>query len=806
MRHTLFALLMQQAVAALGSGNTPTLDLNLALAPGSSLPAGLTLSSPARTYLNAGVLSSIAANTPPFESWDGANRGLALEAGFTNLFLQSGDLTLAATGKSQTTVVAGDVGPGLITQMYTVAATATSNYHSISQSQSGVASGTTQVYSAYFKAASGATNYSLYLNLANQFNNSGECYHFRIDGNEGFYYATDNANMTNVTYGWQKLSGGIYRVWIKGIWSGTGNKNYKIGVTAQAQTDTRNYNAPVTDSVQVFGPQIATATGLTSYVATGASAVSLAATSCSFSDTSWLTTTSQGTFIVEHDALSGPVLGSGSNTLISASGISPYGTTRVALAWSGTTSDLVTNGGATTAGGLPTFSGTDIRLLATSGTQAIGHIRRITFYPVRLSVAAMQAATLPTIVSTATPGVYRTASVDNRMETSFNTTSGSALTFITRARVKLAGAGYACSGFKVFFPNFSALSGATGNAFTVTECYLERVTGVSEYVPVKVGGATTFTVPDGGSYLLSDVILPSAFTNLTQFNASMEFQFRIKGTVASAGMKIPAGRAAETYSGSDSVYARIYNPATVSYSSMAGTGQISVVSGSDPGQLTTAYCPILLGTFVSGDPATALIIGDSLVAGTGNLGQVGSFMTVIHRNLEIPKLEISLGGMSQTTAQTYLSLWGPCMAYARIMYDMMGTNDPNNNLAFFSYWKAFRSTYGGDKIVKFTLLPNGTWSGTHTTEAEQTVNAVRPYPGYIDLFATNLLTYGAAQAGVDGKLEVMSIRGTNQAKWLCDNVTANLCTTDCVHPTNYATGLIVTEVQPLIAAIAASVT
>jgi len=783
------------------SSNAAALDLDLSLAPGSSLDSRITFSSPARTIINAGVLTANSANVPTFESWMDAagnvvNRGLSLEPGCTNLFTYSDDPTQAATIKNAATVATGDIGPGLIGQMYTMSSDTTTAAHKVGRKPGSSTSGVVQTYQAKVKAVAGATTYSVCISMHNDFSSNGQVYHFRIDGNEGFYPSSVGTDVLNATFGWRKLSGGIYLVWITGAWNVTGNKQFWLGVTAKTATDAQSYAGQVTDSVQFANMQLSTSNGPNSFIATGSSTASVAATTAVFNDTSWFTRQDQGTIIIDHDCWSGVLVGSGTNTVLSATAPG-----RTAIAWDGSTSSTVSNGGSVSSGGLPTFSGTAVRLLSTSSTQNTGHVTRVRYYAVRLSDAQIQALTSPTAVSTANPGAWRAASVDNRMPASLNVTSGAALSFYTRARLKLGGAGYACSTLKLRFPNFDCFAGATGNSISVSECYLERVTGVAESIQVLVGGSGTFTIANGATLTISDAILPSAFTSLTQFDSDMVFYVRIKGSVASAGQKIPGCRQAETTTSPDNLFGRIYDPAAVTWSAASGTGSISKLTGTDPGQLTASYCPILLGTFVSGDPVTDYIAGDSLVEGTSGLGSTGTFMRLIHRNLGIPNIDMSKGGQSQLEAAAHMDMWGEYMQYTRVFYDMLGTNNPNANLDFFTYWSPFRKTYGGDKIIKFTLLPNVTYSGAKIAESDQTVNAIRPYPGYIDKWTTSMVLYGASQAGVEGKLETLSVRGVNQAKWIVDGITANYASPDGVHPNTVTTALLVSEFQPLVAAV-----
>lgn len=759
-----------------GSGAALPYTLNLDLT--TSLPSSITFArSGTRNYITGGVLTALATGTPAFESWDGVNRGLAIEPGFTNLLTYSNDFTNAAwTLAGMSTAVAGDAASGVITQLSRIDATATANYHTIRRTPGSQTSGVRQTWSIFAKLDAGSTNYAAYLKCAAEFDNNGVRVAFRLDGNDGFYPVEDTAAMTDAVFTYRKMSDGVYMLAITGTWVATGNKQFHLGVVANTAPDGRNYTAVTTERVQVFGASLTTTNGPVGYVATGAATASQAAESAIFNDTAWLTT-AQGTFVVEHDCWSGPIIGSGANTVL---GATVRGKT--AIAWSGITSDTVNNGGATTVGVQPTFSGSDIRLLATTGTTNAGHIKSIRFYPTRLSVAEMQALTAPTPASTATPGVLRTVSVDNRLPAGLNTTAGSALTFKSRFRVKLGA--HACSELQLDFPNIRWAGVAVGNALNITKVALERVTGVAEQVPVTVSASRSFTVADGANTtVLSDVILPSAFTGLTEFPANTEFWVRIEGSVTTAGHIIMGCRQSETGG-----WGRIYNPATASFSDVDGTGAIALLSGSDPGQLTQSYVPILVGKFVSGDPKTLFVVGDSIIEGTGSLGTTGTFVNLACRNLGLPKLEMSQGGQSQLQAAATAANWTPYLKYCRVLLDEFGTNNTNSVLDFFTYWKTARGTYGYDKLIKLGLFPRT--SGTFATEAGQTV--VRAYPTtFPDLSSIQWLKYGL----IDQNIDPQSVRGVNLAKWK-DNAS-----TDGTHQSGTGNDLLATEVEPLLSAV-----
>lgn len=762
---------------------SPVLNIDLT----STLDSKITFTrAGSRNYLSAGVLTAQASsNVPCFESWDGVNRGMAVEGGFTNLFTYSEDMSQAAWTKTGGAITAGDVGPGLITQMQEYTATATASYHAISRTIAALSSGATHTFSAFIKVGTGSpTNYSAYLHASNEYNNNGALYHMRLDGKDGFY--SDNSatpNATGVTYGYRKLSGGIYQVWITGTWTSTGTKQFKVGVTANTAIGNRNYTATTSDKFQVFGCQVAAANGPTGYVATGAATASQAAESAIFNDTSWIST-SEGTFVIEHDCRSGPLVGSGANTVLAATVPG-----KTAIAWSGVTSDTVNNAGAATSSTQPTFSGSDVRLLSTSGASNAGHIKSIKFYNTRLTVAEMQTLTAPTTVSTAVPGSLRTVSVNNRLPSALNTTSGTSLTFSSRFKVQLGGS--ACSELRLDFPNIG-WAASVGNSISITSCALERETGVVEHAPVYVGASRSFTVADNSATtVVSDVILPAAFTGLTEFPANMVFWVRVKGSVTTAGHKIPGGRFSTETGG----FAKVYDDAATAYSAVDGTGPMVYVSGTAVGSLTQGYCPILVGKFVSGDPKTVFMVGDSIVEGTGGITGTGTFPRLAAQVLGVPILELSQGGRSQVELQTYLPQWGAYLKYARVLVDEMGTNDSGGVLSFFSYWYTARTTYAYDKIARIGLFPRSSSTDSFATEANQTVS--RAYPiVFPDLVAIDWLTYGA----IDYNLDPQSVRGTNKAKWIV-NGGANYATSDGTHQTSAANDLLAAEFQTFLNAI-----
>lgn len=779
------SLLTQIIGSMFGGSAGPLLDIDLT----TSLPASLTFTrAGSRKYISAGAFATAGNNVPCFESWDGVARGLAVDASasggeITQIFTQSNTISDASWTKTAITNSAGGTGPDGVSNSLTALAETTANsLHEIKKKPGSQSAGTRQTFYTVVKRLGTATQWAVRLRMSDEWNNNGPQAYFRIDGTPGHYVTPDTTIATGATAGVRKLANGLYLLWLTGTWVNTGNKEFVVDNVDHtfAAASYVTYSGVVTEGVECFGAQLVAGNVPTGWVTTTTASATQAAESLVFNDLSWFSA-GNGTFIIEHDCTSGPLIGSGANTILSATV-----TGKTAIAWDGNGSDVVSNGGGASAGSVPTF-GADIRLLGSSAAGNIGHIKSVKYYATRLSVADMQAATSPLVVSTATPGVLRAASVDNRLPTMTYTTAGVQLNFASRYRLKLGGSDM--SSLKLDFANF-AFDVATGNAITIDEVYLERVTGVAESVKVQFSGADSVVLADLAANVLSDAILPTSFTSLSVFPANTEFWVRLRGHVASAGQKISVGRAV-TEANAQSF---AYDPAAVTLTNFNGTGTLTKTGVAFTNMPTDGCCPILVGVCASGDPKTLFFAGDSIVEGTGGtLPGTGTFMRKAARNLGIPAIEFSKGGTAQNTISE-LAHWKPYLAYCRIYADEFGTNDPNRLLHYFSTWSAARNTYGADKVLHAGLFPRTTSSNSWVDEANQTT--ARNYPTTIDWMLDSAVVGGYLSSHVDPQ----SVRGTNKAKWLT-NGSANYATIDGLHQSVAADDLLTTEFQAILDAL-----
>jgi hypothetical protein len=759
-----------------------------------SLPSGMAFTrASTSTAIVSGALTTVTSGTPAFESWGGVPRGLRVCGAAANLLTFSNVFSNAAWAKSTGTISTGaDNGPDGSTAMAQFLEGTTSGYQAVSQTLGSTASGVTQTFSVFVKRPTACTRFAVMLRMAPQFNNNGFRAIFRYDGTTGYYGLTDS-NVTIVSQKFIPIANGIYLLSITGTWLTTSSKTFAIHSLDETQTTIQNpYAGSTTQGPELWGAQVSTGAGLAAYCDNPTTATgTVAAESAIIASPTWLDTT-KGTFIITHDCQSGVLIGSGTNAIVTAtSSVMPGTGTKTAFAWDSGGSDFLNNGQATTAGGVPTF-GSDIRLLATSAVANFGHIRRIDYYPSRLTVTQMQTLTSP--LSTAAPGSWRIAT-RARMPTAMDVTGGTStqLSFISRCDAPILGGGY--SKLRAKIPNF-AFPGTAANtsAVVIDACYLERSGTHAESVQVKFGGSGTTTMSSGQTEAVSDDILPTSFTGISSFlpdNVSSDtYWWRVIGHVASTSATFPTSRWSQEV-GKVEVFG--YDSGAVTPPAASGTGALGTFAGAHTTP-SRALCPILLGIPLTGDPISAFCVGDSIIEGVGGYtGRTWLEDACVANN--VPILTLCKGGQSQT--QIYnTTLWKPYLAFARVLFDNMGTNDSNHLLYFFDYWQLAKNTYSYDKLVHVGLLPRSTSTDSFATTANQTVVIASTSDIY------QMLASAALTGQIDIQHPMTSVRdGTTYDKWAANGATF-AWTVDGTHPfTVLAEPAMATEAAAILTAL-----
>lgn len=778
-----------------GSGG-PTLALDFT----SALPAQVTFTrTGSRTAIVNGVVTTVASGAPAIESWNGQNFGLALEPASTNQLLQSNNF---ATTWSQTNLTATSAQPSPDggSNGWDIAETTATGYHELKQDLAGVSTGVVMCLSMFVKAKSGSANIATSALLCNQFANTGARVTAMLDGSNmamGFDTNAPGGAATTfnaVSAGSQPLANGWLRVWVTGTTTATGTKSMRLRTqSSTAAFPSENYAGVAANGYEVAFVQ--TEYGVsrpTSYKDTTTAAVSTSADSAIISgaNLAFLDTT-QGTFVIEHDVTSGVVLGSGANTIISGQALAAArGTAKTAFAWSGTTSDLVNNGGATTTGANPTF-GSDLRLLATSGGQTCGHIKSLTYYPTRLTVAQMQALTAKT--STAQVGVPRAAADHAKLANAGLAVSGTTPSMSTDATRTIR---VARSDLRVVLQNWycNDTSGDVNTSAATVNIALIRV-ATNEVVQVKFSGVQSYAMASGLVKLESDVILPSAFPSLAAGGVFPDGDvFRLKNTITgAAGATFPVG----TFAGETNTVAYSYDASVTTMSTVNSASAFSY-TGTTPTVLVGAnktFCPVLVGTPVTGDVAAVFSTMDSIgEAVDATLVQTGTWIQKACAGLNLPLLIYALGGNSQTTTwkSANLQQW---MGYTRILVDNMGTNSQGGIQRYgLGYSKARAAGIG--YIVRPSLWQRGTSTDNFATNANQTAQLI--YPSSNDLAFQSL----AANGDIDLFYKTTATRDTGD-KWI-SNGTANYYTLEGVHPTVPSDNLEAASLQTNLAAAVAA--
>ena len=257
---------------------------------------------------------------------------------------------------------------------------------------------------------------------------------------------------------------------------------------------------------------------------------------------------------------------------------------------------------------------------------------------------------------------------------------------------------------------------ANGNDYTITKVAIE-VDGVNTYAPVTFSGSRSAVVTNGMIELQSDPILPSAFS-MANFPRGAKIWIRFEYAVASAGLNFPVGRFGYSDQGTaTTVSIGITTGAVVS--GVDAYGPIVFTSGWT-NSYPTAYLPIVLGRFVSGDPKTIAGIGDSIVYGVGDTltgyMQSGAFTQALFStdHLSSPIAGCNFGysgstaGLWSTTNSNFLVNY---LKYAKYAVDEFQTNQLANNGGLASaktqeqtLW-GLLSANGITNVVRTKLLP-----------------------------------------------------------------------------------------------------
>lgn len=244
--------------------------------------------------------------------------------------------------------------------------------------------------------------------------------------------------------------------------------------------------------------------------------------------------------------------------------------------------------------------------------------------------------------------------------------------------------------FNGWYVNASGVVTAMPNDYTVVALRIEPpgATLLSQTVPVTFSGSRSVVVTAGSTDLQCDVLTPAMF-GLTKFTRGERYLLRLELAVAAAAQKFPTNTTVSYLSGVG--IALVFDPAVFNGSSVDVPGVGGISTGSNGGftQQQQPYMPIVLGTFVTGDPMTAFGTGDSLVQGQNDSSQKGYIAGGFTRSLLDTDLNANpVGGITMAcSGAVAANMWGttnatnlaaPFMRYCKVLYEEFGTNEYQN--------------------------------------------------------------------------------------------------------------------------------
>lgn len=754
-------------------GNTPTKAYDFTLG---TLPTGVDFTrAGTRNFFNSsGVLASAPTGDACFEYDNNlACLGLSINDAATNICLQSNTFSSGTWQKFASSITASITGPDNTASAWKIVESNTTANHEVFQPKT-ITSGAVYVYSAYFKASE-RTRVEVRAGSSAQ----AMIIDFRIDGEPAYRYRT-GTDFTNISGGMEQIGNlGWYRIWLSGQSTTTTGD---IRIRLVNASDATNYLGDGLSGIYVYGFQLETGSLPTAFINTTTASASTVADLAKVTDISWLNT-AKGTFIVETGGKSGIALGSGANAIFSASQTNKD-INKIAFAWDGTTSDLVANGGSSTTGGLPTFD-TDLIFNGTSATRANTRIRKVSYYNRRLTVAQLQSLTSQTKPS-ASVGSWRVAALRNKIPNATQTLSGTALNFYSRYKFVI-GSGDLTK-VKLSFSNFFGFTDTVGNAYILDTVSLEKETG-SLSVPVTFSTNRSITLADGDVDILSDEILPSAFS-ATLFQRGEVYWVKVKGHVTTDTHKIPVGRNRNEVTGSQ---AAVYDPAVTTISSTDTFGQYTS-SGTAPTLITFGVSPVMVGIYSGTDPITYFGLGDSIFDGTGTNFNGGYFQEAMTdadgSSNPLSSIDCSKGGSTQTEWDSGTK-WKSYIPYSRVGIEELGTNQGNSALdKQQNLWASMR-TGGIQVVLRPSLTPVTTSTDNWATEANQTAATAATKTAH-----NAFLSQSAEQGVVDFYEFLTSVRGVDQNKWKVDG-SAFYATADGTHPSATGYSLLAGELRTL---------
>lgn len=354
------------------------------------------------------------------------------------------------------------------------------------------------------------------------------------------------------------------------------------------------------------------------------------------------------------------------------------------------------------------------------------------------------------------------------------------------------------------------------NDFTMSEVYISNDT---MSVQVRKGGNTSWLVTAGMNDSQSDKIYASDFS-LPYFARGTTLWLKAKITIASAGLLLPFanGRHTASLAGSQCWW---YDSTATTVSATSALG-VFTSTGTAPDARNNAYCPIILGEYVNGDPATFFASGDSIFQGQGDSTSTplgfGMFQRALYgtgsasdliSGINWTKIGGATNGFNNATNDR-CCYWSQ---YCRFAIDEHGTNDFGTSgtgltasaliTAGRITWDKYKNTYGCKKVIRTKLGPRTTSSDSFVTEANQTITGSGWGSGGAVSQYNVLLDNEITLTNIDAVVSMGAWRGVDPTKWVVTGA-SNYATSDGTHPSAAIHALLSNEIRAVMLSTAAT--
>lgn len=295
--------------AMIGDGSTLNVDFTSMTNGGQLANAGFTFTNAtttARTYINSsGFVATATTNEPRFDHdpTTGAPLGLLIEAAATNVALNSETFPTSGTGQwgySEITAnVTKIVGPDNTTNAIQFNETTNNNIHRINQGMPALAAGAASI-SVWAKVLNTGTPRRLFLN-ANAYIGASALFDLDPAVQTGSFGSAVAVGGTagNRAGTWVKYPNDWYRCTVVGTYATTTSIFLQINRSTSTTATDDTFAGSTSNGLSLWGIQVESGSGASSYIPTVASTVTRLADECSMTGTnfsSWFNAT-EGTFL-----------------------------------------------------------------------------------------------------------------------------------------------------------------------------------------------------------------------------------------------------------------------------------------------------------------------------------------------------------------------------------------------------------------------------------------------------------------------------------------------------------------------------